>query len=150
MGWGSGIWRNLGRTSKIWKAFSIFHHTLPPPWAFHFWGIFQKWGKSPIPTLVLVLICNFHLVPWIDIIAQECDLTWIGGEPIAAPSNSNNWRWNMNTYLKTLTYTNWGNQQPNNIPGTDLKLSLGSSDGEWYDNPAESANKCFVCEYEIQ
>ena len=102
-------------------------------------------------------IGTFHTILWICITDAHCaDGIWTCGQPTGAVKDPNTWCWNMNTYMKTMTYTNWfiktsSERQPNNIPdGVDMRLRITSKVGAWYDDPAARANRCFICEYDLQ
>ena len=76
---------------------------------------------------------------------------WIGGFQLpGSPEPDGGWKWIID---EPLTYTNWGQDQPNNLWGTEHCIHLGSYDFErttiiWNDLTANVTNiRGYIIEY---
>jgi hypothetical protein len=54
-------------------------------------------------------------------------------------------RWYWTNWRKLLTFTNWGNGQPNNYKGNQNYIRLYTNDGTW-DDAAGTTKIGFICE----
>ncbi len=76
------------------------------------------------------------------------DHYWIGGfKATSGPDPAQGWQWVTG---EAFTYTNWANNEPNNLGGHEDSLVFWTWDGNlgrWNDDPGDAPARGFVVEY---
>lgn len=77
------------------------------------------------------------------------DQSWIGLEQSASAPNPNaGWTWNSDNV--SITYTNWGLNQPDDSNGSENnqeQCAMRNSVGEWHDVPCDNVLLMFSCRH---
>jgi len=67
---------------------------------------------------------------------------WMGGTD---SEREGDWRWVTN---ELFSYTNWAQNEPNNVQNEDYMSFHWTSDGKWNDSQGEAKKKGYICEWE--
>ncbi|XP_059481576.1 perlucin-like protein isoform X2 [Neocloeon triangulifer] len=86
---------------------------------------------------------NENVMNWLN--STEFYNTWIWSGGIRR-ENENEWNWNKNTDNITMTYTNWGPNQPNVIQSEESCMNFAAEYGKWDDDQCNDYSQAFMCE----
>ncbi|XP_065683392.1 uncharacterized protein LOC100215503 isoform X1 [Hydra vulgaris] len=71
---------------------------------------------------------------------------WIG---LNDQAEEHNFKWNNNEFLSPGSYTNWAQQEPSDVSGTENCVEMSSANGQWNDNLC-SSRLGFLCEHTLE
>ena len=106
------------------------------------------WQSLTHMSLIKIHKCEHGLTFTTD----ECEEIWTGGVAFGDSRINTNWRWNVTTNLKPLTYFNWATEhpEPNYINRIQDKMYMWRKyDYKWGDNAAKKDYLCLICEYNL-